>query len=535
MPKQLMFDQEARNKIRDGVAKLARAVRVTMGPTGRNVVLQKSFGKPTVTKDGVTVAKEIELPDPFENMGAKLVHEVANKTATAAGDGTTTATVLAEAIYAEGLRALVAGVNPVAVKRGIDKAVAAAVEALKKQSRPVEGREDVRRVAFISSREEEVAKVIADAFDKVGKEGVITIEEGRGIQTELELVEGFQFDKGYISAYFVTNAAEMTCVLEDPFILFHEKKISNLRDFIPVLEHAARVGRPLVVVAEDVEGEALAGLVVNRLRGTLPCVAVKAPGFGDRRKDMLEDMAVLTGGKVVSEDVGVKLEHVGPEFFGQARKVIVDKDTTTIVEGRGARNAIDARIKQVKTQIEQSTSDYDRDKLKERLAKLMGGVAVIRAGGATEPDMKERKMRIDDALHAARAALEEGVLPGGGVAYIHAIRALDGVAADGPDERIGVDIVRRALEAPLRQICANAGYDGSVAAEDARAATEALGLDARTGQWGDMWKAGIIDPTKVARCALQNAASVAGLMLTTTTLVTDLKEDAETEVAGAVK
>jgi chaperonin GroEL len=535
MPKQLMFDAEARNKVREGVAKLARAVRVTMGPTGRNVILQKSFGKPTVTKDGVTVAKDIELSDPFENMGARLVQEVANKTATTAGDGTTTATVFADALYAEGLRALVAGVNPVAVKRGIDRAVSAAVEAIKAQSRPVEGREDVRRVAYISSREEEVANVIADAFEKVGKEGVITIEEGRGIQTELEVVEGFQFDKGYISAYFVTNPTEMTCVLEDPLILLHEKKISNLRDFLPAMEHAARAGRPLVVIAEDVEGEALAALVVNRLRGVLPCVAVKAPGFGDRRKDMLEDMAVLTGGRVISEDIGVKLEHVTAEFFGSARKVIVEKDATTIVEGKGDRRLVEARVKQVKTQIEQSTSDYDRDKLKERLAKLSGGVAEIRVGGATEPDMKERKMRVDDALHAARAALEEGVLPGGGVAFIHAIPALDAVKPEGHDERIGVEIVRKALEAPIRQICENAGFDGSVAVEDARRSSGAEGLDARTGKWVDMWKAGIIDPTKVARSALQNAASVAGLMLTTQTLVTDFKEEAETEIAGAVR
>lgn len=535
MAKQLMFDDEARRKIRDGVRKLARAVKVTMGPTGRNVILQKAFGKPTVTKDGVTVAKDIELQDPFENMGAKLVHEVANKTATTAGDGTTTATVFAEAIYTEGLRGLASGVNPIAVRRGVDKAVAAAVEALKKQTRPVEGREDVRRVAYISSREEEIANVIADAFEKVGKEGVITIEEGRGIATELDVVEGFQFDKGYISAYFVTNPPEMTCVLDDPLILLHEKKISNLRDFLPALEIAARQGKPLVVIAEDVEGEALAGLVVNKLRGVLPCVAVKAPGFGDRRKELLQDIAVLTGGQVISEDLGTKLESVTSEFFGSARKVIVEKETCTIVEGRGDKAAVAARVKQVRTQIEQSTSDYDKEKLRERLAKLSGGVAEIRVGGATEPDMKERKMRVDDALHAARAALEEGVLPGGGVAYIRAIPALADVKVEGPDERVGVGIVKKALESPLRQICRNAGYDGSVAVADASSAEGAKGLDARTGEWVDMWKAGIIDPTKVARSALQNAASVAGLMLTTQTLVTDLKEDAESEIAGAVK
>jgi chaperonin GroEL len=535
MAKQLMFDDEARRKIRDGVAKLARAVKVTMGPTGRNVILQKSFGKPVVTKDGVTVAKDIELEDPFENMGAKLVHEVANKTATTAGDGTTTATVFAEAIYAEGLKALVAGVNPVAVKRGLDKAVVAAIQALKSQSRPVEGREDVRRVAYISSREDEIANVIADAFEKVGKEGVITIEEGRGIATELEVVEGFQFDKGYISAYFVTSPQEMTCVLENPLILLHEKKISNLRDFLPALEVAARGGRPLVVIAEDVEGEALAGLVVNKLRGVLPCVAVKAPGFGDRRKEMLQDVAILTGAQVISEDVGLKLENVAEAHMGSARKVIVEKENCTIVEGAGDKGVVAARVKQVRTQIEQTTSEYDREKLRERLAKLAGGVAEIRVGGATEPDMKERKMRVDDALHAARAALEEGVLPGGGVAFIRAIPALDGAKPLGHDEEVGVGIIRRALESPLRQICSNAGYDGAVAVDDARHAEGAKGLDARSGAWVDMWKAGIIDPTKVARSALENAASVAGLMLTTKTLVTDLKEDAPVAVADAVK
>jgi chaperonin GroEL len=529
-----MFDDEARRKIRDGVQKLAKAVKVTMGPTGRNVMLQKSFGKPSVTKDGVTVAKDIELSDPFENMGAKLVHEVANKTATVAGDGTTTATLLAEWIFNEGLRALASGVNPMAVKRGIDRAVPAAIAELRKSARPVKGHEDLKRVAYISSREEEVADVIANAFEKVGKDGVVTIEEGRGIATELKIVEGFQIDKGFQSVYFVTNPESQTATFEDCLLLFHDKKISNLRDFVPVLEQVARVGKPLIVICEEVEGEALAALVLNRLRGILNVCAVKAPGFGDRRKDMLEDMALLTGGTVISEDVGLKLEKATLQHLGRARRVIVEKESTTIVEGQGEKSAIAARVKQVKTQVEQSTSDYDKDKLKERLAKLGGGVAIVRVGGATEPDMKERKMRVDDALHAARAALEEGVVAGGGVAYVHAIDAVLAQKADDADERAGIQIIAKALEAPLRQIARNAGHDGSTLLEDARAAKEAKGLDARTGKWVDMWEAGIIDPLKVARTALENAASVAGLMLTTQTVITDLKEKAEA-IAGAVK
>jgi len=532
--KQIMFDDEARRKIRAGVQKLAQAVKVTMGPTGRNVILEKSFGKPTVTKDGVTVAKDIELPDPFENMGAKLVHEVANKTATVAGDGTTTATLLAEVIYGEGLRALSVGANPMAIKRGIDRAVAAAVDALKAQARPVQGREDLKRVAYISSREEVVADVIADAFEKVGKDGVVTIEEGRGIATELKIVEGFQIDKGFQSAYFVTNPQEQTCTLEDPFILFHEKKISNIRDFLPVLEQVARVGRPLLVISEEVEGEALAALVLNRLRGILTCCAVKAPGFGDRRKEMLEDMAILTGGEVVSEEMGVKLEKVSIAQLGRAKKVIVEKESTTFVEGAGDARAVDARVKQVRLQIEQSTSDYDKDKLKERLAKLAGGVAIVRVGGATEPDMKERKMRVDDALHAARAALEEGVIAGGGIAYVHAIPAVEKLEAANEDQRAGARIIAKSLEASLRQIAKNAGHDGSTLVEDARASSGMNGLDARTGRWVDMWEAGIIDPLKVARTALENAASISGLMLTTQTAITEIKEQAEA-VAGAVK
>jgi chaperonin GroEL len=534
MAKQLMFDDEARRKIRDGVQKLARAVTVTMGPTGRNVILQKSFGKPTVTKDGVTVAKDIELEDPFENMGAKLVHEVANKTATVAGDGTTTATLFAERIYGEGLKALTAGVNASAVKRGIDRAVAGAVESLRGQARPVSGHDDLKKVAYISSREEAVAEVIARAFEKVGKEGVVTIEEGRGIETELKIVEGFQFDKGFQSVYFVTNPQEQSVVLEDAFILFVEKKVGNVRDLLPILEQVARVGKPLVVISEEVEGEALAALVLNRLRGVLPCVAVKAPGFGDRRRDSLEDMALLTGGRVIAEDVGLKLEKAKLDDLGRAKRIVVEKEATTIVEGAGDRAAVDARVRQVKLQIEQSTSEYDRDKLRERLAKLSGAVAIVRAGGATELDMKERKMRVDDALHAARAALEEGVVAGGGVAFIRAAEGVAKLDAEDPDERAGIRIVARALEAPLRRIAENAGHDGATLVEDARREGGAKGLDAKSGRWVDMWEAGIIDPLKVARTALENAASVAGLMLTTQTLITEVKEKQEA-VAGAVK
>jgi len=534
MAKQLMFDDEARRKIGQGLQKLARAVTVTMGPTGRNVILAKSFGKPTVTKDGVTVAKDVELEDAFENMGAKLVQEVASKTATVAGDGTTTATLLAERIYAEGLRALTAGVGAGAVKRGIDLATASAIASLKASARPVAGHGDLKKVAYISSREEAVAEIIAAAFEKVGKEGVVTIEEGRGIETELKIVEGFQFDKGFQSVYFVTNQQEQEVVFEDALILFYEKKIGNVRDFLPVLEQVARLGRPLVVISEEVEGEALAALVLNRLRGILPCVAVKAPGFGDRRKDSLEDMALLTGGTVISEELGHKLEKTTLEMLGRAKRIVVAKESTTIVEGAGDKAAIEARVKQVKLQIEQSTSEYDKDKLKERLAKLAGAVATIRVGGATEVDMKERKMRVDDALHAARAALEEGVVAGGGVAFLAAIPGLDKIETANADERAGIRIVARALEAPLRRIAANSGHDGSTLVEDARSEGGAKGLDAKTGKWVDMWEAGIIDPLKVSRTALGNAASVAGLLLTTQTLITEVKEKAEA-ISGAVK
>jgi len=533
MAKQLMFDEAARLKIRTGVQKLARAVAVTLGPRGRNVIIDKSFGKPVVTKDGVTVSKEIELPDPFENLGAKLVNEVAGKTSSAVGDGTTTATILAEAIFTEGLKTVVAGTSVTALKRGIDRATGAAVAALKAQSREIQGRDDVRKVALISSREDAIAEVVADAFEKVGKDGIITIDEGRGLDTRVEVVDGFQLDKGYLSPYFMTDAETLDCELDEPLILLYEKKISSLRDVLPVLESVLSLGRPLLIIAEDVEGEALAALVVNRLRGTLKVCAVKAPGFGERRKAMLEDLAVLTGGTFISEDTGMKLEGIRADALGQARKVTVDKKTTTIVEGGGSAEAIAKRRAQIEELRRQSTSDYDREKLAERLAKLEGGVAQIEAGGATEMDMKERKARIDDAVHTARAALEEGVIPGGGVGYVHCLDALDALEAAG-DEKAGIAVVRRALCEPIRRIATNAGLDGAVVAEDAKTRGGAAGLDARTAEWVDMWEAGIIDPTKVARTALEQAAGIAGLMLTTETLITDLKDD-EKELAGAVR
>lgn len=532
MAKQLMFDEEARLKIRDGVAKLARAVKVTMGPVGRNVILDKSFGKPLATKDGVTVSKEIELPDPFENMGAKLVNEVATKTNSAVGDGTTTATVLAEAIYTQGLKALNSGGNPTALRRGIELAVDAAVEAIRGQSREVAGREDVYKVAFISSREAEVAEVVADAFEKVGKDGVITIEEGRGLETEVKIVDGFQFDKGYVSPYFVTKPEGMVCEYEDAMILLYEKKISNLRDFLPALEIAARGGRPLLIIAEDLEGEALAALVVNRLRGILKAVAVKAPGFGERRKATLQDMAVLTGATVISEETGLSLENVTPEHFGSAKKVVVEKEATTIIEGAGTAEAIKARQAQIGELTEQATSNYDRDKLKERLAKLQGGVAQIDVGGATEYDMKERKARVDDAVNSGRAALAEGVIPGGGLAYIRSLGAIEALELTG-DEGEGAKIVARALEAPLRQIASNAGAHGGVTVAEVKESEGAFGFDAKQGTFCDLWEAGVIDPTKVTRVALEKAASIAGLMLTTETMVTDREADTDLMV-GAI-
>ena len=537
MAKQLLFQDDARKRILQGAAKLADAVRVTMGPTGRNVIFKKSYGGPTVTRDGVTVSKEVELPDPFENMGAKLVNEVAKKTSDVAGDGTTTATILAEAIFAEGLKNITAGADPVAVKRGIDESVAAVVDALKKQSREVKGHTQIAQVAGISANNDAaIGEHLADALDKVGRDGVITIEEGKSIETTLEVVEGMQFDKGYISPYFINQPSEMKCVLEDALILLHEKKIANLNEFLPLLEKIARLGKPFLVVAEEVEGEALAALVVNRLRGVLNCCAVKAPGFGDRRKAMLEDMAVLTGGKVISEDLGIKLENVETSMLGSCKRIVVDKENTTLVGGEGKRSEIDSRIAQIKKQIEDTTSDYDKEKLQERLAKLSGGVAVIKVGAPTETAMKERKQRYENALNATRAAVEEGIIPGGGVALIKAIAAVEEARKKlRGDERVGAEILSRVLDIPMRQIASNSGADGSVIAAEAREQDGPVGYDAVTGKFVDMFKAGIIDPTKVTRSALENAASIAGLMLTTDVLVTDFdKEKKDKAVEGAV-
>ncbi len=523
MAKQLAFDIEARKALERGVDAVANAVRVTLGPKGRNVVLGKKYGSPVITKDGVTVAKEIELEDPMENMGAQLCKEVASKTNDVAGDGTTTATVLAQAIVHEGLKNVAAGANPLFVKRGIDKAVAAAVEAIKKGSIPVETKSDIAHVAGIAGNDPEIGQEIADAMDTVGKEGVITIEESKSMETLVEKVEGMEFDKGYISAYFVTNAETMEALLEEPYILIHEKKISAIQDLLPLLEKVVRTGKSLMIIAEDLEGEALATLVVNKLRGTFGCCAVKAPGFGDRRKAMLEDIAILTGGTFLSEDIGVKLENVDLPMLGRAKRVKIDKENTTIIEGFGKKEAITARISQLKKQIEDTDSDYDREKLQERLAKLAGGVAVIKVGASTETELKEKKHRYEDALSAARAGVEEGMVPGGGVALINAIPAVEKVKAEG-DEKVGVNIIKRALEEPLRQIARNAGLEGSVVVERVKKEKPGFGLDAVTDQYVDMHKAGISDPTKVVRLALQNAASIASLVLTTEALVTDLPE-----------
>jgi chaperonin GroEL len=532
MAKQYLFEADARQRIAAGAKKLADAVKVTLGPAGRNVVVQKSFGGPTVTRDGVTVAKEVELADPFENMGTKLVTEAAQKTNDVAGDGTTTATVLAEAIYREGLKAISAGANPTAVKRGIDQAVAAVVESLAKLSKKIESRKQTEAVATISANHDaEIGRLLAEAVEKVGKEGVVTVEEGKSRETVLEYVGGMQFDKGYISPYFFTDPKEIKAVLEDAYVFLYEKKLSNLREFIPLLERIAHAGKPLLIVAEDVEQEVLAALVVNKLRGVLKVCAVKAPGFGDRRKAMLEDIAVLTGGRFVSEDLGVKLENVTLEHLGRAKKVTVTKDTTTIVEGAGSKKDVEARLAQIRGQIEKSTSDYDKEKLQERLAKLQGGVAVVKVGATTETELKEKKYRVDDALHATRAALEEGIVPGGGVALIRAIPAVAALKLEG-DEGMGAAIVRRALEEPLRQIVKNAGLEGSVILDEVKAASGDRGFDAKEGRMVSLYEAGIIDPTKVVRSAIQNASSIAGLMLTTETLVTDLKDDKKA-AAGA--
>ena len=536
MAKQLLFDDEARRKIRDGCAKLARTVKVTLGPTGRHVVLQKNFGSPTVTKDGVSVAKEIELEDPFENMGARMVNEVASKTSDVAGDGTTTATVLAEAIYTEGLKALATGANPMRLRHGIDLAVAASVTRFKEISREVKEDEQIAQVGAISANhDQEIGDLLSEAMSKAGKDGVISVEEAQGIETTLDVVDGLQFDKGFLSPYFINTPASMTCELEDPYILLHEKKISNLRDFLPLLESVLQQGRPLLVIAEDIEGEALAALVINRLRGSLKVCAVKAPGFGERRKAMLEDMAVLTGGQVITEDVGVKLESATLDMLGTAKRVVVDKDSTTVVDGGGEGSAIKARCEQIKVQAEQSSSDYDREKLEERLAKLSGGVAVVKVGAATETEMKEKKARVEDALHATRAAVEEGIVPGGGVTPIRAIPSVDAVikSLSDTDEILGARIVRKALEAPLRQIAENTGQNGGVIIEEVLGLDDSKGYDALNNEFVDMFSAGIVDPTKVTRSALENAASVASLMLTTETLITDLDKEKKA-IEGAI-
>jgi chaperonin GroEL len=525
MAKQLIYDVKAREALLKGVNTLADAVKVTLGPKGRNVVLEKSFGGPNVTKDGVTVAKEIELEDKFENMGAQMVREVASKTSDVAGDGTTTATILAQSIYFEGSKLVAAGANPMALKRGIEKAVAVVIDELKKVSKPTKDQKEIAQVGTISANNDPtIGNIIAEAMNKVGKEGVITVEEAKGMETTLEVVEGMQFDRGYISPYFVTDPEKMEVILNEPLILINEKKISNMKDLLPILEQIAKMGKPLLIIAEDVEGEALATLVVNKLRGTLQVCAVKAPGFGDRRKAMLEDIAVLTGGQVVSEDKGIKLENVGLNDLGRAKTIRLDKDNTTIVDGAGDRKALEGRVRQIRAQIDETTSDYDREKLQERLAKLVGGVAVISVGAATETEMKEKKARVEDALNATRAAVEEGIVPGGGVAYLRCIPALAGLKLDG-DEKLGLNIIKRALEEPARQIANNAGEEGSVIVEKLKGGEGSFGFNAEIGEYGDLIEAGVIDPTKVTRSALQNASSVSALMLTTECMIAELPKE----------
>ena len=530
--KQLLFDENARQKILRGVEVLSRAVKVTLGPKGRNVVIDKKFGSPTVTKDGVTVAKEVELPDPYENMGAQMVKEVASKTSDSAGDGTTTATVLAEGIYREGLKNVTAGANPVYLKRGIDKAVAAAVAELARVSKKVNDREEIRQVATVSANwDETIGNIIADAMDKVGKDGTITVEEAKSIETTLEVVEGMQFDKGYLSPYFVTNAESQEVVLEDAHVLIHEKKISNLQEMLPLLQVIAKSGKPLLIIAEEVEGEALAALVVNKIRGTLNVCAVKAPGFGDRRKAMLEDIAILTGGKCITEDLGLKLENLTLADLGKAKRITVDKENTTIVEGGGKTSEIQGRVKQLRRQIDETTSDYDREKLQERLAKLAGGIAVINVGASTEVEMKEKKARVEDARHATRAAVEEGIVAGGGVALLRTIKAIEALKLEG-DEAFGAQIVRRAIEHPIRALCANAGVDGGVVVKEVLSSKGNIGYNVATDEFEDLVKAGVVDPTKVTRTALQNAASIAGLLLTTECMITDLPEKSAPAAGG---
>jgi chaperonin GroEL len=531
MAKQIIYGEQSRQAILRGVNQLADAVKVTLGPKGRNVVLDKKFGSPTITKDGVTVAKEIDLKDPLENMGAQMVREVASKTSDTAGDGTTTATVLAQAIYREGAKNVVAGANPMELKRGIEKAVEAIVAEVKKMARPVSGNM-VAQVGTISANgDATIGKIIAEAMDKVGKDGVITVEEAKTLETSLDVVEGMQFDRGYLSAYFVTDPERMEVVLENPVILIHEKKIASMKDLLPVLEQVARLGRPLLIVAEDVEGEALATLVVNKLRGTLQAAAVKAPGFGDRRKAMLEDIAILTGGRAITEDLGIKLENIKLEDLGKAKKITIDKDNTTIVEGAGTTSAIEGRVKQIRAQVEETTSDYDREKLQERLAKLVGGVAVIKVGAATETEMKEKKARVEDAMHATKAAVEEGIVPGGGVALVRGGKALDGLKLEG-DQQVGMQIIRRAIEEPMRHIATNAGAEGSIVVAKVKELKLDEGFNAATETYEDLVKAGVIDPAKVVRNALQNASSIASLLLTTEALVSEIPEEKKEPAGG---
>ena len=533
MAKQLSFNEEARGAIKRGVDSLAEAVKVTLGPKGRNVVIDKSFGAPTITKDGVTVAKEIELEEAYENMGAQMVKEVASKTSDVAGDGTTTATILAQSIYREGLKNVAAGHNPMAIKRGIEKAVNVVVDSLQELSQETSGKEEIAQVASISANNDPaIGDLIADAMEKVGKDGVITVEEAKSLDTNLDVVEGMQFDRGYLSPYFVTDSDRMEVVLEDAYILIHEKKISALKELVPLLESIAQQGKPLLIIAEDVEGEALATLVVNRIRGTIRGAAVKAPGYGDRRKEMLEDLAVLTNGRMISEDLGINLESINLNDLGQAKRIVIDKDNTTVIEGGGSSEAIQGRIQQIRRQIEDTTSDYDREKLQERLAKLAGGVAVINVGAATEVEMKEKKARVEDAMHATRAAVEEGIVPGGGVALVRTVSALDALESDDPSEQVGADIVRRSVEEPLRQIAKNAGQEDSVIVARVKEEGGNIGYDALRDEFGDMFQAGVIDPTKVVRVALQNASSIAGLMITTEALVADIPEEAPPMPAG---
>ena len=532
--KQIAFKDESREKILSGVQQLSRAVKVTLGPRGRNVVLAKSWGSPTVTKDGVTVAKEIELPDPFENMGAQMVKEVASKTSDVAGDGTTTATLLAEAIYTQGLKSVTSGFSPMEIKRGIEKAVAVVVESLQSQSKEVKDHHEVAQVGTISANgDTSIGEIIADAMDKVGKDGTITVEEAKSTDTTLDVVEGMQFDRGYLSPYFVTDQEAMEAVLEDAYLLIHEKKISNLKDLLPLLEKISKASKPLLIIAEDVEGEALATLVVNKIRGTLTAAAVKAPGYGDRRKAMLEDLAILTGGTVISEDLGISLENIQLSDLGQAKRIVIDKDNTTVVEGQGDAADIKGRVEQIRAQIEETTSDYDREKLQERLAKLAGGVAVIRVGAATETEMKEKKARVEDALHATRAAVEEGIVPGGGVALIRAMDKLDGLKGADEGETAGIAIVRRSLEEPLRRIAENAGLEGAIIVENVTREKGSYGFNAMTEEYGDLVSMGVIDPTKVVHTALSNAASIAALLLTTEAMVTEEEEDKPASAPGA--